>query len=135
MGQTLVRGQTIRLRPGMASAAWGRSSRSGFRQKPLSKPAHYGLASLSLTSALLTSAAPHCMAGNQPRVEARRFSPETGELRFEFFEATNLATPADGHMHNATLKLVDQNHIVSEWEFYENGKKKATESFNYVRIR
>jgi len=75
------------------------------------------------------------MAGNQPRMEARRFRPETGELRFEFFDATNLATPADGHMHNATLKLVDQNHIVSEWEFYENGKKKATESFNYVRIR
>ena len=36
----------------------------------------------------------YCMAGNQPRMQARAFNPETGEVAFEFLDATNL-TPGD----------------------------------------
>src|SRR5262245_61637562 len=77
----------------------------------------------------------YCMAGNQPRLQATAFRPENGELRFEFLDATNLASPSSGHMHNATLRFIDKDHVVSEWEFFENGRKKSTESFHYVRVR
>jgi hypothetical protein len=77
----------------------------------------------------------YCMAGNQPRMQATAFHPETGELKFSFLDATNLAAPSDGHMHSATLRLVDSDHLVSEWDFYEDGQKKSTESFQFVRIR
>src|SRR5437764_1790145 len=42
----------------------------------------------------------YCMAGNQPRMQARSFDAATGDLRFEFFDATNLVKPGAGNMHN-----------------------------------
>ncbi len=76
----------------------------------------------------------YCAAGNQPRMLGS-FNPETKELKFEFLDATNLANPAAGHMHNARIRFVDENHFVSEWDFYENGKKKFTETQEYARVR
>jgi len=77
----------------------------------------------------------YCIAGNQPRMQARTFNAETGELKFEFLDATNLASPAAGHMHNATFRFVDASHLVQEWQFFENGKLKQTENFQYTRVR
>lgn len=77
----------------------------------------------------------YCMAGNQPRMEARAFDPQTGELRFQFLDATNLASPNAGHMHNVTFHLVDNSHLSSEWQFFENGQQKFTERAQYTRVR
>jgi hypothetical protein len=77
----------------------------------------------------------YCMLDNQPRMQARAFNRESGELRFEFLDVTNLKEADAGHMHNATLRFVDENHFVSEWDFYENGRRKSTETFKYTRIR
>jgi hypothetical protein len=76
----------------------------------------------------------YCMAGNQPRMQARSFDSKTGELRFQFLDATNLASGA-GHMHNATIRVVDNDHLTSEWEFFEGGQRTKTESFQYTRVR
>ena len=46
-------------------------------------------------------------AGNQPRMQARGFDEKTGILRFEYLDATNLASRAAGHMRNVTLRLDD----------------------------
>jgi hypothetical protein len=77
----------------------------------------------------------YCMAGNQPRMQARSFNPETGELEFQYLDATNLSSPGAGHMHNAKFRIADRDHLVTEWEFYENGKKKTSESTQYARVR
>ena len=77
----------------------------------------------------------YCGIGNQPRMEAKSFDPQTGELRFQFLDATNLTSANAGHMHNATLHLVDNNHLSSEWQFFENGQPKFTERAQYTRIR
>ena len=77
----------------------------------------------------------YCMAGNQPRMEARTFDPQTGELRFQYLDATNLASPNAGHMHNVTLRIVDNNHLSGEWQFFENGQQKFTERAQYTRVR
>ena len=76
----------------------------------------------------------YCMAGNQPRLQARAFNAETGEVAFEFLDATNLA-PGGGHMHNATFHLADKDHFSSEWEFYENGQRKMAETAQYTRVK
>jgi hypothetical protein len=76
----------------------------------------------------------YCMAGNQPRMQARAFNPETGEVDFEFLDATNLK-PGDGHMHNAKIRVADNDHLSSEWEFYENGQRKMAETAQYTRIK
>ena len=75
------------------------------------------------------------MAGNQPRMQANGLNPETGEIQFQFLDVTNLASPGAGHMHNAKLRIVDNNHVDSEWQFYENGAPKMTESAHYTRVQ
>jgi hypothetical protein len=77
----------------------------------------------------------YCMAGNQPRMQEQRFDPGAGEIDFAFLDATNLASPGAGHMHNAKIHLIDQNHLASEWEFYQDGKLKLKESAQYTRVQ
>ena len=77
----------------------------------------------------------YCMAGNQPRMQARSFDPATGELQFEFVDATNLPDPRAGHMRSARLRLVDDTHLATEWQFHENGQRKFNETTTYTRVR
>jgi hypothetical protein len=77
----------------------------------------------------------YCMAGNQPRMQARAFNPASGELDFQFLDATNLASAGAGHMHSAKIRFVDNDHMATEWEFYENGQRKSTETAQYTRVR
>ena len=76
----------------------------------------------------------YCMVGNQPRMQARGFDPSTGELAFHFLDGTNIPAGA-GHMHNATLRLADNNHFTAQWQFYEDGKPKFSESADYTRVK
>ena len=77
----------------------------------------------------------YCMAGNQPRMEARSFNAETGELRFQFVDATNLANSNASHMHSAAFRIADGDHLSADWDFYEGGQRKMTESFRYTRVK
>jgi len=77
----------------------------------------------------------YCMAGNQPRMQAQAFDPATGNLEFRFLDATNLPNPAAGHMHNASFRLIDADHLATAWEFYEDGHLKMTETARYTRVR
>jgi hypothetical protein len=76
----------------------------------------------------------YCMAGNQPRMRAKTYNAESGELEFQFLDATNLPA-GGGHMHDATFHFVDNDHLATAWEFYENGAPKMKESAQYTRIR
>jgi hypothetical protein len=76
----------------------------------------------------------YCMTGNQPRMEARAFNPETGEVAFEFLDATNLKA-GGGHMHNVKIRVADREHLSTAWEFYENGQRKMAETAQYTRVK
>jgi hypothetical protein len=77
----------------------------------------------------------YCMVGNQPRMQVKAFNSDTGDLDFQFLDATNLASPGAGHMHNAKIRIVDNSHFVSEWQFYENGKPKFSENAQFTRVQ
>jgi hypothetical protein len=77
----------------------------------------------------------YCDLGNQPRLEARAFDPQTGKLDFRFLDATNLASPTASHMHNASYRFIDANHLSTRWELYENGRQKSVETFEFTRVR
>lgn len=77
----------------------------------------------------------YCMAGNQPRMQAAGFNPETGEIAFRFLDATNLAKPGAGHMHSVRFRIAERDHFTSQWEFFENGQPKMTETAEYTRVR
>jgi len=77
----------------------------------------------------------YCDLGNQPRLEAHAFDPQSRKLDFAFLDATNLASPAASHMHNASYRFSDANHFSTRWELYENGRQKSVETFEFTRVR
>ena len=77
----------------------------------------------------------YCMTGNQPRMRASAFNPGTGELKFDFLDATNMPSANAVHMHEVTMHLVDNQHLSTDWDLYENGRSKSVESFQYSRVR
>jgi hypothetical protein len=77
----------------------------------------------------------YCMAGNQPRMEAREFDPKTGRLHFEFVDGTGMSSQDTGHMHTATLRISDAGHLGTKWVYHEGAKPKMTEESEYIRVR
>ena len=75
----------------------------------------------------------YCMAKNQPRMQAEAVDNANATLRFHFVDATGLSGPGDGHMHNASFHFIDENHFATDWQFFEGGKPKMTESVQYTR--
>jgi hypothetical protein len=64
----------------------------------------------------------YCGAGNQPRMVAST-SPDGKTLTFDFLDATNLASPDDGHMTRLVLSMPDPNHHTEEWIYSDHGKQ------------
>jgi hypothetical protein len=64
----------------------------------------------------------YCGAGNQPRMQAAA-SPDGRTFTFDFFDATNLATPDAGHMQRVVFTIVDANHHTEDWTFADHGKE------------
>ena len=77
----------------------------------------------------------YCILGNQPRMKAEAFHPDTGEVDFQFLDATNLSSPAASHMHNAKIRIVDESHATAEWQLYVDGKPKMTEAMQLTRVK
>jgi hypothetical protein len=64
----------------------------------------------------------YCSAGNQPRMQAST-SPDGKSVTFRFVDATNLASPEDGHMDHVVFNFIDANHHTEEWHFMAHGKE------------
>ena len=64
----------------------------------------------------------YCAVGNQPRMVGS-LSADGKSVTFDFLDATNLATPAAGHMNRVIFSIVDANHHTEEWRFVQDGKE------------
>jgi hypothetical protein len=62
----------------------------------------------------------YCVLGNQPRMKADPKSP-ANQIVWRFVGGTNLDPKKDKHMHEATMTLVDENHIEVNGIGWENG--------------
>jgi hypothetical protein len=62
----------------------------------------------------------YCVLGNQPRMKADPNSSEN-QIVFQFNGGGNLDPKKDKHMHEATLTLVDGDHIEVKGTGWENG--------------
>ena len=74
----------------------------------------------------------YCGAGNQPRMTAST-SPDGKTISFDFFDATNLATPDAGHMQRVVFTIVDANHHTEDWTFAAGQGKEMKEFFDLTR--
>jgi hypothetical protein len=73
----------------------------------------------------------YCSAGNQPRM-AGNASPDGRTITFDFFDATNLADPNDGHMWRVIISMLDADHHLETWIYLDHGKK-MTEVYDLRR--
>jgi hypothetical protein len=64
----------------------------------------------------------YCGAGNQPRMVASA-SPDGKTIAFDFLDATNLASPDDGHMQRLVISMPDPGHHTEEWIYIDHGKQ------------
>jgi hypothetical protein len=62
----------------------------------------------------------YCVLGNQPRMKADPNS-SANQIVFQFAGGGNLDPKKDKHMHEATLNLVDDEHIEVNGTGWENG--------------
>ena len=73
----------------------------------------------------------YCMAGNQPRMEARRVSDV--EVDFELVDVTGLDSPDEGHMARAAWRFDGPDRFTTEWTFRSGDKDLFTEQESCVR--
>ncbi len=74
----------------------------------------------------------YCSSGNQPRMAATA-SPDGKTFTFNYFDATNLASPDVGHMQRVVFTLVDANHHTEDWTFVAGPGKEMKEFFDLHR--
>ena len=63
----------------------------------------------------------YCALGNQPRMKLDPKSPKD-ELRFKFAGGSNIDPVSDMHMHEGSIKFLDNDRIAWSWQGYTNGK-------------
>lgn len=63
----------------------------------------------------------YCVLGNQPRMKADPKAP-ANQFVWKFVGGTNLDPAKDKHMHEGTLTLVDDDHLVMAGVAWEDGK-------------
>jgi hypothetical protein len=74
----------------------------------------------------------YCSAMNQPRMQAD-ISADGKTITFNFLDATNLASPNDGHMQKMVLTFKDKDHFSEQWVFSKDGKDAEHMTFDYTR--
>ena len=74
----------------------------------------------------------YCSAHKQPRMRADAAAAEPKALTFNFVDATNLSSPADGHMEKLVVSFVDADHFTEEWTFKAKDQKQV-DLFNFQR--
>jgi hypothetical protein len=63
----------------------------------------------------------YCALGNQPHLKADPKAP-ADQLRFLFAGGSNMNADKDMHMHEGSITFIDDDHILSSWQAYKDGK-------------
>lgn len=74
----------------------------------------------------------YCAIGNQPRFKLDSSLATADHLHFAFNGGSNMK-PGDGHIHEGSLRFVDDDHVEAEWAFWKDGALDHTTSFSMTR--
>lgn len=76
----------------------------------------------------------YCVAKNQPRLVATSFADGGKTITFTFLDGTNLPTRDRGHMDKVIMRFLDDNHLTSQWTWYQGGKESWMEEIQLERL-
>jgi len=75
----------------------------------------------------------YCVMGNQPRMRAQPITEE-GTLVFKCTgDGGNMRSEDDAHMHQGTIRMIDEDHIDVAWANSVKGVSDYTAKFDLVR--
>lgn len=74
----------------------------------------------------------YCMIKNQPNMILKNSNAKV--IGLEFSGGTNLKSESDPHMHALNITFEDDNNIVQEWIYYEDGKEKGANKLKLSRV-
>ncbi len=77
----------------------------------------------------------YCAAGNQPHLKFDPAASKPDYFVFTFVSGSNMDPNKDGHIHGARFRLLDADHVESEWEDYKDGKAAGSMKFLLTRKR
>ncbi len=75
----------------------------------------------------------YCVAKNQPRLLATSFEDDGRKITFTFLDGTNMPSRNRGHMDKVVFRFVDDNHMTSQWTWYQDGKESWMEEISLER--
>jgi hypothetical protein len=75
----------------------------------------------------------YCVAKNQPRLVATSFTDDGKTITFTFLDGTNIPSRDRGHMDKAVFRFLDDNHMTSQWTWYQGGKESWMEEIQLER--
>ena len=74
----------------------------------------------------------YCAVGNQPRMKFVQ-SDETGVIQFAFDGGSNMDVESDGHVHDAKVRVLNENSFEVETRLWSGGKHAMTTYFSITR--
>lgn len=77
----------------------------------------------------------YCEARNQPRLVAEEIDLERGRAVFRFDGGGNLEDRDRGHMDQAVIRIVNDDHVRSRWTWYEDDSARWLEEIELERQR
>jgi hypothetical protein len=75
----------------------------------------------------------YCVAGNQPRLEAKTISADGARIEFEYRDGTNLPSRDHGHMDRVVMELRDPDSYTTQWTWYQDGSERWLEKIEHRR--
>ena len=76
----------------------------------------------------------YCAAGNQPTMVLAP-GDDPAVLHFDFLRASNLKTPGEGHMHEATFEFPAPDRLKTTWTYWEDGKPGMAATMDMKRAK
>jgi len=76
----------------------------------------------------------YCPTNNRPRMRAIPRPDHAGSLMFEFQDAGNLASLADGHEHKLVIEFKDRDHVDEHWTWRRDGSDTVM-TFRLIRTK
>ncbi len=73
----------------------------------------------------------YCSVGNQPHLDLTAM--KENRLSFSLSSKDNEDLGHEGHMHDLTITIVDDNHIKQEWSYFEKGGNAGGTTFTLAR--
>jgi hypothetical protein len=75
----------------------------------------------------------YCIAGNQPRLEAKEVAADASRIELSFRDGTNLPSRDHGHMDRVIFEIRDDDSYTSQWTWYQDGKERWMERIEHRR--